>query len=159
MRHRCTTPSPLAYALGLHERSGERNALIVVSDGIDNRISGQEMPSSVKFKQLLKGAEHFETLVYPIFLLSGERFGRKWSPKAREALEDLAAATGGRLFPAASVADLAPVFPQVEQELRSVYSVAYYPENQSFDGEWRKVEVKVDLPKATVRARQGYYAR
>lgn len=149
----------LAYATELHQREGERNALIVVSDGIDNRISNQEMPSSLKAKQLTKGAEYFNALVYPVFLRSGERFGRSWSTKARKALEELAEATGGRLFAAASVEDLAPVFPQVGEELRSVYSIAYYPEDQHFDGAWRNVEVKVHRPKIRVRVRDGYYAR
>ena len=149
----------LAYADALHAHAGERNALIVVSDGIDNRISDQELPSSVKLKQLVKAAEHLEALVYPIFLRSGERFGRKWSQKGREAMEEIAAATGGRVFPAESVEDLAPVFPQVDAELRSVYSVAYYPDNQNFDGEWRKVKVEIARPDVVVRSRQGYYAR
>jgi Ca-activated chloride channel family protein len=51
------------------------------------------------------------------------------------------------------------VFPLVEAELRSVYSVAYYPENQNFEGGWRSVQVKVKSPGMKVRARPGYYAK
>ena len=148
----------LAYAEELHHRPGERNGLIVISDGIDNQISKQEAPSSVKFKRLLKGAEQFNAMIYPIFLSSGERFGRGWSKKGRERLEDLAAASGGKLFPAVSIVDLEPVFPQVEDELRSVYSVAYYPDNQDFDGGWRTVEVKIKRRGAQIRSRSGYFA-
>ncbi len=160
-----TGPSPLydvitlAYAEELQERPGERNALIVISDGIDNQVSKQEAPSSIKFKHLRKAAQEMNAIIYPIFLRSGERFGRGWSEKARERMQDLADASGGVLFPAASIEDMEPVFPLVEAELRSVYSVAYYPKNQIFDGEWRKVEVRIDRPNVTVRARPGYYAQ
>jgi len=149
----------LAYGEELHARAGERNAVIVVTDGLDNQISEQELPSSVKYKRLLKAAEGFEALIYPVYLQSAERFRPKWAKKAREQLSGLAAASGGRLFTAASVEDLAPVFPQVAEELRGVYSIAYYPSNQEFDGQWRRVRVKVRRPGVVVRAREGYYGR
>jgi Ca-activated chloride channel family protein len=149
----------LSYAEDLHKRPGERNALVVISDGIDNQVSGQQTPSKVKLKQLLKAAEEMHALVYPVFLLSGERFGRNWSKKAQRNMQELADASGGRLFPAESIQDLEPVFPLVEAELRSVYSVAYYPENQNFEGGWRSVQVKVKGPGMKVRARPGYYAK
>ncbi len=149
----------LAYAEDLSKRPGERNALVVISDGIDNQVSRQNRPSKVKFKRLLKAAEEMHALVYPVFLLSGERFGRNWSKKARRNMEELVDASGGRLFPAESIQDLEPVFPLVEAELRSVYSVAYYPEDQNFGGGWRSVQVKVKRPGMKVRARPGYYAK
>jgi VWFA-related protein len=149
----------LAYAEELRKRPGERNALIVISDGIDNQLSRQEMPSKVSFRKLVKAAGEIDALIYPIFLKSGERFGRGWSEKARQRLEQLADVSGGRLFPAASIRDLEPVLPELAQELRSVYSVAYYPENQEFDGNWRKVVVEVNRSGVVVRARPGYFAR
>ena len=149
----------LAYAEELHQLPGERNALIVISDGIDNQVSRQEAPSSVKFKRLVQAAHEMHAIIYPIFLLSGERFGRNWSQRGRKRFDELAAASGGRVFPAGSIRDLAPVYPQVEAELRSVYSVAYYPKNQTFDGGWRKVDVRVARGDVSLRARAGYYAR
>ena len=131
----------------------------MISDGIDNQVSRQEAPSKVNFKKLVKAAGEIDALLYPIFLRSGERFGRGWSERARLRMEELAAASGGKLFPAASIRDLDPIFPELEQELRSVYSVAYYPENQNFDGAWRNVVIEVNRPGVIVRARPGYYAR
>jgi len=148
----------LAYTEELWERPEDRNALIVISDGIDNQISNQESPSSVKFKRLVQGAERMNALLYPIFLRSGERFGRGWSQKGRERLEELCRASGGRLFAAHSIRDLEPVFPVLAEELRSVYSIAYYPQNQDFNGEWRDVRVEVNREGVRVRARPGYYA-
>jgi VWFA-related protein len=149
----------LAYAEELRRRPGERNALIVISDGIDNQLSRQEAPSKVNFRKLVKAAGEIDALIYPIFLRSGERFGRGWSEKARERMEQLADVSGGRLFPAASIRDLEPVLPELAQELRSVYSVAYYPQNQEFGGAWRKVTVEVGRSGVVIRARPGYFAR
>ena len=138
---------------------GQRNALIIISDGIDNRVSKQELPSRVSIKKLVRAAAEMNTLIYPVFLRSGERFGRGWSRKGRLHMRQLAEASGGKLFPALSIRDLEPVFPQVGRELRSVYGVAYYPKNQNFDGVWRALQVKVNRPGVTVRARTGYFAR
>lgn len=149
----------LAYAEDFLYRPGERNALIVISDGIDNRVSGQEMPSRVSFKKLLRGAAEMNTLIYPVFLRSGERFGRGWSGRARKQMSKLAKTSGGRLFPARSIQDLEPIFPLIEKELRSVYSLSYYPKEQTFDGAWRKVDVQVKRRGISIRTRDGYYAR
>jgi Ca-activated chloride channel family protein len=148
----------LAYAQELRQLPDERNALIVISDGLDNQVTGQETPSAVKFKHLARAAEEMRAIIYPVFLLSGQRFKRGWSDRARERMEELARASGGRLFPADDISDLDPVFPLIEADLRSVYSLGYYPDNQNFDGSWRAVKVSVDEPGVTVRARPGYYA-
>jgi Ca-activated chloride channel family protein len=150
----------LAYAEELHDREGEKNALVIISDGIDNRLSGQaDAPSRLKFRRLLKAAGQMNALLYPVFLLSGERFGRGWSKKARKRMQQLADASHGRVFEARSIQDLEPVYPLLASELRAIYSVAYYPSNQDFRGRWRKVQVKVRRPGATPRTRKGYFAR
>ncbi len=148
----------LAYEEELAARAGERNALIVISDGIDNRISGHSMPSVLSAPQLLQAARAMDARIYPIFLLSGELQGRDWSQRGRQRLQALAQATGGKLFAARSVADIEPVLPTLAQELRSVYGLAYYPANQAFDGAWRAVTVRVSRPRMQVRARAGYFA-
>ena len=148
----------LAYDDELAALAGERNALVVISDGIDNRISGHDAPSVMSSSRLVKAAGEMDTRIYPIFLLSGERFGRNWSTKARNRMESLAQKTGGRLFTARSVADIEPVLPHLAREMRSVYEIAYYPANQQFDGSWRRVTIRVDTPGAQVRARPGYFA-
>lgn len=148
----------LVYDDELSQHAGERNALVVISDGIDNRISGQSVPSMLKAARLTEAAAEMDARIYPIFLLSGERFGRNWSTKARARMEALARKTGGRLFQAQSVADIEPVLPALAREMRSVYEIAYYPADQDFDGSWRQVRIKVGLPGAQVRARPGYFA-
>ena len=149
----------LAYADELWARMGERNALIVITDGLDNQITKQDTPSSVKFAHLERAAKEMHALVFPVFLRSAERFNPKFAEAARKNLERLATASGGRFFAVRALEDLAPVFPEIEEELRSVYGVAYYPANQDFDGKWRKVDIRVSRPRVNLRARPGYYAR
>jgi VWFA-related protein len=67
--------------------------------------------------------------------------------------------TGGRLFQAQHPEDLAGVYNQVAEALRTVYSVGYYPTNGQRDGSFRKVSIGVDQAGAVVRSRKGYYAR
>jgi Ca-activated chloride channel homolog len=150
----------LAYAEEFLQRPEERNALIVISDGVDNQIQGVLTPSKVSFRKLQRAAAEMNALIYPVYLdpFTVEPPPR-WALSARSALEKLAGATGGRLFRTSSIHDLDPVYPQVAEELRSVYTVAYYPANQKFDGKWRRVVVRVNRPGAKVRTRSGYFAR
>ena len=151
----------LSYANQLRQLPDERNALIIISDGVDNQLAGTLTPSKVSFRRLEKAARELSALVYPI-LLDPRTEGKKpprWARQSRERMERLAAATGGRLFPARSVQDLEPVYPQVASELRGVYSLAYRPKNQNFDGQWQSVEVKVKRPDVRVRTRRGYVAQ
>ncbi len=161
-----------AYTHELRQRRGERNALLVLSDGLDNQIADLPdgkasmsmggLPSVVPFKQLSLAATGMETLIYPIFLdtlRSGARVPEEWSKVALRRLEELAERTGGLLFRARSIRDLDPVYPRVANELRSVYHLSYYPADQDFDGSWRKIEVKARRPRTTIRTRGGYFAR
>lgn len=150
----------LAYAEEFMQRVSERNALIVITDGIDNQLQGVGVPSEISYGKLRQVAEGMNCLIYPIFLDPYDKVPPPaWARKAKTQMEGLATATGGRLFTAHSVTDLDPVYPQVAEELRSVYSLSYSPKNQEFNGAWRKITVRVKRPDARVRSRSGYFAR
>ena len=151
----------LAYGQELPALRDKRNVIVVLSDGIDNRLYGAGLPSKVSFSRLLLAAPRMETLIYPIFI--GPRVEdlepASWPNKAYERLWKLAAAGGGRVFSATSLREVAGVYREVADELRSIYNLAYYPADQNFDGSWRQVQVKPRDPKVRVRARSGYAAR
>ena len=160
----------LAYAHELAGRRWERNALIVISDGMDNEFLprwSRSVPSEVPFDDLLRAAAEISSAIYPIFLEPEEpgiRTERRWreqqeraAQRARARMGQLAEVTGGRLFAANSIRDLDDVYGQVAEELRSVYTLGYYPSNQDFDGAWRRVRVKLPEVDARVRTRPGYY--
>jgi VWFA-related protein len=79
---------------------------------------------------------------------------------ARREMNDLARASGGRSFPAATLADARAAFARVAADIGTLYSLGYYPTNKARDGKFRaiKLEVKGVKDKAQVRARDGYYA-
>jgi VWFA-related protein len=71
-------------------------------------------------------------------------------------LGTLAQSTGGMYFD--STNNLRQAFDRVETDLRNYYLVGYTPSNDTFDGRFRNIEVKVKRPGVTVAARRGYYA-
>jgi VWFA-related protein len=77
---------------------------------------------------------------------------------ARRDMRDMAARTGGHDYPVKTLADLSGVYKQIADDLRSQYSLSYYPTNRSHDGRWRQIRVEVKPIGATVRARSGYRA-
>jgi VWFA-related protein len=79
---------------------------------------------------------------------------------ARQEMNDLARASGGKTFPAANLRDARAAFARVAQEIGTQYSLGYYPTNKMRDGRFRaiRVEVKGVQNGAQIRAREGYYA-
>lgn len=71
-------------------------------------------------------------------------------------LGELAQSTGGLFFD--STNDLRQGFDRIEDDLRNYYLVGYTPTNDTFDGRFRTIEVKVNRPGVTVAARKGYFA-
>lgn len=78
---------------------------------------------------------------------------------SRRELRALGERTGGRVYPVKSLSDLTGVYKQVGDELRSQYSIGYYPSNRARGGGWRSIKVETRAPGATVRARSGYWAK
>ena len=79
---------------------------------------------------------------------------------ARREMNDLARTSGGRSFPAATLADARAAFARVAADLGTLYSLGYYPTNKARDGKFRaiKLEVRGVKDKTEIRARNGYYA-
>jgi VWFA-related protein len=77
---------------------------------------------------------------------------------SRRELRTLGERTGGRVYPVKTLSDLTGVYKQVGDELRSQYSIGYYPSNRARDGGWRSIRVETRARGATVRARSGYRA-
>jgi VWFA-related protein len=79
---------------------------------------------------------------------------------ARREMDDLAKASGGRNFLAASLQDARAAFSRVATEIGTQYSLGYYPSDKARDGKFRTIRVEVQgaPEKAQVRAREGYVA-
>ena len=79
---------------------------------------------------------------------------------ARREMNELAKASGGKNFLAASLQDARAAFALVATEIGTQYSLGYYPTNKARDGKFRTIRVEVQgvSDKPQVRAREGYYA-
>lgn len=91
-------------------------------------------------------------------LFSGASVMRQTSARneSRDTLATLAADTGGESF--FDLGDFKEVFQKVQQDGTGYYLVGYYSEDMRRDGRWRNVKVKVNIPGAKIRHREGYYA-
>jgi VWFA-related protein len=78
---------------------------------------------------------------------------------ARLEMNEMARASGGRNFSAATLQDARAAFAQVANEIGTQYSLGYYPSNKTRDGQFRKITVQLrGVKDAQVRAREGYYS-
>ena len=75
---------------------------------------------------------------------------------SQDSLRVLSEETGG--FAAVNTNDFATVFERIRADNSRYYVLGYYPTNDRRDGRVRKIEVRVNRPGVTVRARKGYVA-
>lgn len=152
----------------LGEYKGERNAVVILSDGLDNSLppGDPDRGSTITYEELLAQATESDAILFPIYLDTEaetiSRYGQVAKPGyevARSRLQELAETTGGLLFKAKTIDDLEGRYEEVASELRNVYSLGYSPTNNAHDGKYRKIRVKiVTRDGLTVRTRNGYYA-
>ena len=74
-------------------------------------------------------------------------------------LVQMAERSGGRLVRADLLTDVPGAFARIADELRHQYSLGYYPTNQSRDGRFRRVQVRLERQQTVVRTRPGYRVR
>lgn len=75
--------------------------------------------------------------------------------KANEYLQELSSQTGGRVYKANGVANLALAFSNIADELRQTYSLGFYPKDEKNDKK-RQLKVKVARQGVATRARDSY---
>ena len=143
-----------AVLLGIqHLRSTakrDKRVLVVITDGDDNASVASQ-------QRLIEFAHQNSAIVYGIGILGGEPPAS--AARAKQRLEELVNATGGRAWFPADLASIDPIAPEIAHEIRNQYVVGYTPSDSTKDGKFRKVTVEVNLPAAIVRTRSGYFAR
>ncbi|HLM57500.1 MAG TPA: VWA domain-containing protein [Pyrinomonadaceae bacterium] len=78
---------------------------------------------------------------------------------ADDYLDMMARVSGGRLLRADNMPALPAAFSEIADELRTQYSLGYYPTNSARDGKLRKIRLRTTRKNVSVRARPGYRAR
>lgn len=132
--------------LTLRDDLAVRKVLILLSDGDDN-YSRAELSDAIKMCQ------RSETIV--------ETISTNLSPtkdKGDQTLQVISDATGGQAFYPTKLEDVAVGFRNIEQELRSQYSLQYRPANLIDNGAFRTIYLQALDPRYKVRASKGYFA-
>ncbi len=73
-------------------------------------------------------------------------------------LMELATRSGGRIARADALSSLPEAFRNIAAELRTQYSLGYYPAKAAHDGRYRKIQVKTARKDVAIRAKPGYRA-
>ncbi len=146
--------------LALHtmkKATNPRKALVVISDGGDNSSRYTEN----EIKNLVKEAD-VQIYAIGIYEIASARGRTPEELSGPGLLTDISEPTGGRHFIVENLAELPDVAAKIGIELRNQYVLGYSPSNQSRDGKYRRVNVKVVQPRGLppLRAfwRTGYYA-
>ncbi len=122
-----------------------RKALVVLTDAVDTG-------SKVRMEEALEAAQRTDTVIH-IMLVYDPAYGNN-EGVARKLAEE----TGGRVIAVRNEKKLEEAFDQISEELRSQYTLGYYPTNASRDGRFRKIKLETTRKDLHVLARKGYYA-
>ncbi len=122
-----------------------RKAIVIVTDA-------QDEGSKVRIEEAIEAAQRTNTVIH-IILVADPHYGAN-TGAARKLSEE----TGGRVLNASSEKKLMQAFDEISEELRSQYTLGYYPTNSQRDGTFRKIKVEMASHDLKVLARKGYYA-
>jgi VWFA-related protein len=123
-----------------------RKAIVIVTDA-------QDEGSKVRLEEAIEAAQRTDTVVH-ILLVADPHFGGGNGGVAHKITDE----TGGRTIAVNSEKHLGEAFDQISEELRSQYTLGYYPTNTAHDGKFRKIKVDMSNHDLKVLARKGYYA-
>lgn len=149
-----------------------RKAVVLFTDGVDTTSRKNSYDSTLNY------AEEADSLIFPIYYntyLENQRgtatsfpdiFADPTIPRGLSAeeyalgkkyLEDLADATGGRVFrPESTPGGLTAAFEGIAEELRRQYNIGYFPKDEGKRGQRKQIRVRVNRPNLIIRARDSY---
>jgi Ca-activated chloride channel family protein len=138
----------------LKQAKYDRKALLVISDGGDNRSRYTE-------GELMRAVRESEVQIFSIGIFD-QYAPTQEEQNGPELLNEISESTGGRLFKVLDIQDLSDIAERISEELRDEYVIGYTPTDRKRDGTWRKLKVRLlpppGLPMLTERSREGYYA-
>jgi Ca-activated chloride channel homolog len=132
---------------GLRGSDLRRRALVLLSDGEDTS-------SLVWGEQVVELARRREASIHVIDLRPHDETNR-----SAILLNVLSHESGGDVYNPGSIHDLDAVYSRIGEELKNEYTIGYVSSRTSYDGRWRRIDVRVRGHKGLrVRHRTGYYS-
>ena len=144
----------------------QKKAVVLVTDGEDTT-------SLTRFDKALQYIREAEMLVYSVGIKGAPGFDmgsdqllgnfgsstRNHTTVDMKVLNRFGEASGGRAWEISEAAfgkDMDAVLETIAAELRSQYSIGYYPNHPVKDGKWHRVKVRMKNPDYVARARKEY---
>jgi len=146
-----------AVYLAAHEKlRGEvgRRAIVLITDGIDQG-------SKLKIQDAIEAAQKADAVIYSIDYADPSAYSYgplTFGHVSDSALQKMSGETGGHVYHVDRKHTLEDAFKELQDEMRSQYSIAYTSTNPEQDGGYRRLEVKVSDKNLKVQVRKGYYA-
>ncbi len=149
-----------------------RKAVVLFTDGVDTTSRKNSYDSTLNF------AEESDALIFPIYyntyfenrrrppsgfpdIFGGSVVYRGVTAEeyalGRKYLEEIADATGGRVFrPESTPGGLTRAFEGIAEELRRQYNVGFVPKEEGQRGQRKQIRVRVNRPNLIIRSRDSY---
>lgn len=156
-----------------------RKAIVMLSDGVDTYSAVSSK------KEILRLIEEDDAIVYPLRYdtFDDVRKNRRKDAEiryddddrpyiyeappgkgerendyaeAREFLDTIADASGGRVFKVSSATNLNNAFTKIAEELRKTYSLGYYPSDERQPGVTYTLKVRIYRPDLNIRTRESF---
>jgi VWFA-related protein len=128
-----------------------RKVIVLITDGMDEG-------SKLKIEEAIEASQKSDVVIYSMDYADPSAYGRFSFGVSDFALQKMSGETGGRVFKVDRRLTLDDAFKQLQDEMRSQYSIAYTSTNPEKDGTFRKLIVKVGDKNMKVQVRKGYYA-
>ena len=132
-----------------------RKVVVVITDGVDE---GSRMTRN----QAIEAAQKADAVIYSIDYYDPGAYGRfgiaLGGGGGEGELRKMSDETGGHMFRVDRSHPLDQVFRELQEEMRSQYSIGYTPTNGLKDGSYRHLEVKLANKDLKAQTRKGYYA-
>ncbi len=132
-----------------------RKVLVLITDGNDEG-------SRLKIEDALTAAQRADAIIYGIDYYDARAyggFGFGFGGGGGEGvLKRMAEETGGHMFKVDRKHPLSDAFEQIQQEMRTQYSIGYVPANPGANGSFHRIDIRTHDKDMKVQARKGYYS-
>jgi VWFA-related protein len=147
------------YLAASEKLKGEvgRKVIVVITDGDD---TGSKTPRD----KATEAAQKADTIIYFVDYedprYHGGGFGTFTIGRntGTADMSKMSSETGGRVFHVDRKNTLDDIFKDLQDEMRSQYSIGYTSPHSQKDGTYHKIEIKTSNKDYKVQARKGYYA-
>jgi VWFA-related protein len=129
-----------------------RKVIVLITDGVDEG-------SKLTDREAIEAAQKADAVIYSIFYQDPGAYGPFFGGGGGESeLHRLSDETGGHVYKVDRKHSLDDVFQELQDEMRSQYSIGYTPTNDAKDGSYRRLDIRLASKDLKVQARKGYYA-